>query len=194
MASNFLAVAIIYFLGEGGERMKIIPVKEEEVLKLKKFTDDEFLQLYQQGLSDPEIARRLGVHRMTVWYRRKKLGLPANKPKLWKSKTMRDKFIELWLKGASYKEIRKILGISHRTITMWRRKLGLPPRLRFEIREHGYNKLLKDFLNSGERFAEVVDFKAKPRTVYGSLYRIARRKGYPVKVHLRRGRVFLERI
>jgi len=178
--------------------MKIIPVKEEVLKrkrKLKKFTDEQFLQLYQQGLSDSEIARRLGVSVTAVWERRRRLGLPPNRPyRLLKSKRMRDKFVELWLKGATYKEIMEILGISHGTVGIWRRKLGLPVRCKIQRREYGYDRLLKDFLNSGERFAEVVDFKAKPRTVYSSLYHIAKKKGYPVKVHIRRGRVFLERI
>lgn len=38
-------------------------------------------QLHAQGLSDPEIGRRIGVSAACVYYRRKALALPANPSK-----------------------------------------------------------------------------------------------------------------
>jgi len=46
-----------------------------------KFTNSEFRELYNTRLSDDEIARRLGVHRVTVRLRRVRLGLSPNDPK-----------------------------------------------------------------------------------------------------------------
>jgi len=46
--------------------------------KQGKFTDDEFMRLYQAKLRDFQIARSLGVSLSSVWLRRKKLGLQKN--------------------------------------------------------------------------------------------------------------------
>lgn len=43
-----------------------------------KFTDEELLELYRQGLTDNEIADRLGVTPPAVHYRLQKLGLLNN--------------------------------------------------------------------------------------------------------------------
>lgn len=43
-----------------------------------KFTDEEFLSLYNQGLSEYRIAKILGVNHRYVRSRRRKLGLPKN--------------------------------------------------------------------------------------------------------------------
>jgi len=45
---------------------------------IKKFSDEEFLELYEEGLNDREIADELNVQRTTVRARRYKLGLPSN--------------------------------------------------------------------------------------------------------------------
>ena len=39
----------------------------------KKFTDEELWQLYENGLSDSDMARRFGVRKQAVWLRRRKL-------------------------------------------------------------------------------------------------------------------------
>jgi intein/homing endonuclease len=46
----------------------------------RKFTDEEFLRLYAENLSDEAIAKILGVHRVSVRLRRVKLNLKANDP------------------------------------------------------------------------------------------------------------------
>lgn len=49
--------------------------------RYKKFSNEDFLRLYNQGLSDTEIARRLNVAAQSVRERRIKLGLPShNRP------------------------------------------------------------------------------------------------------------------
>jgi len=67
-----------------------------------------------------------------------------------------------------------------------------------EIPEWGkggrYHRLLREFLKSPHRYVEVVDFKVKPRTVYRQFIQAVKRGGYPVKVHLRGDRVFLEKL
>lgn len=46
----------------------------------QKFTDEQFLELYRQGLSDEGTSKKLKVHRVTVRQRRTKLRLPPNDP------------------------------------------------------------------------------------------------------------------
>ncbi len=46
----------------------------------QKFTDEQFKELYHQGLSDETTAKKLNVHRTTVRHRRTKLALPPNDP------------------------------------------------------------------------------------------------------------------
>ncbi|MBU7009448.1 MAG: response regulator transcription factor [Theionarchaea archaeon] len=43
-----------------------------------KFSDEELLELYQQGLTNREIARELKVSQASVHYRLEKLGLTNN--------------------------------------------------------------------------------------------------------------------
>ena len=44
----------------------------------KKLSDHDFLELYNEGLMDIEIAEIMGFAIQTVWNRRKQLGLPKN--------------------------------------------------------------------------------------------------------------------
>ena len=37
-----------------------------------------FRELYDKGMTDPEVAERMGLNYQTVWKNRKRLGLPAN--------------------------------------------------------------------------------------------------------------------
>jgi len=57
----------------------IVTQMSSKMVQNRKFTDQQFMELYRQGLSDYEIAEKLGVHRETVQRRRqRKLGLPSN--------------------------------------------------------------------------------------------------------------------
>ena len=44
----------------------------------KKFTNNEYLALYEEGLNDVKAAEELGVHCSTIGYRRQRLGLEPN--------------------------------------------------------------------------------------------------------------------
>ena len=45
---------------------------------ISKFSDEELLELYHQGLTNREIAKKLGVSQPAVHYRIEKLGLTNN--------------------------------------------------------------------------------------------------------------------
>lgn len=59
-------------IGEAG-------AKQRSAARAKK--DARFMALYQQGLTDIEIAAAMGVTRATVCYRRKRMALPPNPAK-----------------------------------------------------------------------------------------------------------------
>ena len=47
----------------------------------KKFTDEELIEVYNQGFSDSLMSKKLGVSQTAVWTRRTKMGLIANNPR-----------------------------------------------------------------------------------------------------------------
>ena len=95
----------------------------------KKFSDEEFLLKYNQGLSDCEIARQLGVTRTSIRWRRIKFGLKPNVlPVGVKREKLGKEFKKLWNKGCSYAEIHQKLHIGHRTINKWKKHFNLPNR------------------------------------------------------------------
>lgn len=93
----------------------------------RKFTDEELIRLYNEGLSDHAIARTLNVYQSTVRRRRAKLGLPPH-PQFRRFKKLSNEQIErikdMWSSHSTV-EIAKILGIHRHTISSWARKLKL---------------------------------------------------------------------
>lgn len=93
----------------------------------RKFTDEELVRLYNEGLSDHSIARALNVYQSTVRRRRARLGLPPH-PKFCRFKKLHNEQIErikdMWASHSTV-EIAKILGIHRHTISSWARKLKL---------------------------------------------------------------------
>jgi len=57
-----------------------------------------------------------------------------------------------------------------------------------------YYNLVRQFLQSGHKYVEVTEMKAKPKAVYQNLVKTVRTHNFPVKVHIRKDRVFLERL
>jgi predicted transcriptional regulator len=47
-------------------------------MNMRKFSEEEFLELYRQGFTNKEIADRLGVSEPAVYYRLKRLQLANN--------------------------------------------------------------------------------------------------------------------
>jgi len=86
---------------------------------------DKALELYQQGMTDPQIAQRVGVDKTTVWRWRINNRLPCNDyarkgPDY--SETER-----LYRQGLSDGEIAKAVNKSTGAIWKWRQRRGLPP-------------------------------------------------------------------
>ena len=66
---------------------------------VQKFSDEDLIKEYNDGLSDREMARRLGVNKTTIQYKRYKLGLiTKTKRKIDPTKILNKKGIALALK------------------------------------------------------------------------------------------------
>ena len=83
---------------------------------------DEFLNLYNQGLNDSQIAEQLGISYTTPRSWRIKMGLP--KVFKYEVKFDIDKFEELYDRGLNYSQIAKELGSSSSAIQNYASKNG----------------------------------------------------------------------
>ena len=76
---------------------------------MPKFSDEELLELHQQGLTDREIAQNLGVTQAAVNYRREKLCLKNNyEPETFSN----DELIKLHRQGYTDREISEDLHVT----------------------------------------------------------------------------------
>lgn len=87
-----------------------------------KFTEKEFLDLYNQGKSDAEIARKLSCGSTTISTYRKSLNLPVNGRII----VSDEDFLDLYEKGYNDKHIAEITGASGSQISRRRKKYNLP--------------------------------------------------------------------
>ena len=87
-----------------------------------------FRTLYEQGLTDSEIARRCGLsHREIIRNWRKQEGLPSHVRKTTaRISEVQHQAWALYDKGADDEEIGREVGLSAGTIARWRQNLGLP--------------------------------------------------------------------
>ncbi len=101
------------------------------------FTDQQLIDLHEQGFNDREIGEKLGVTSQAVGYRRKRLGLKSiRKHKIGRLFTDQQ-LIELHEQGFNDREIGEKLGVTFGIVGFHRKRLGLKP-----IRKHR-NKFYK---------------------------------------------------
>ena len=95
-----------------GKRCRWDPVKARE--------------LYQQGMSDPAIAREVGTTSYTISWWRKRNNLPANHTHVpGKRDWSREEARRLYDQGMIDKEIAQAVGVTTGAIFKWRRREGL---------------------------------------------------------------------
>lgn len=99
-------------------RSRKIPSVQE--LRAKKIKD-----LYEKGLSDTEIAERIGVERSTITKWRQRRDLSPNR--VWgKERKDYPRRRKLYGEGLSDREIADEVGEAKRVICSWRKTRGLP--------------------------------------------------------------------
>lgn len=89
---------------------------------MRKFSDEELLELHQAGLTDRQISERFHVTQGAVNYRREKLGLTNN----FERDTFTDaELLDLHRQGLTDREIGEALGFTQAAINYRRARLGL---------------------------------------------------------------------
>lgn len=96
--------------------------------RLDPKVDEQRMELYNQGMSDCEIAVRQGVSQAAIAKWRNNHKLQRNiqeKTKKWCKESFAER-MELYNKGLSDGQIAKELGLNTSTIMQWRHRRGLP--------------------------------------------------------------------
>ena len=110
------------------------------------------LDLYNQGMSDAEIAKRCYVIKSVVNGWRTRRGLPPNAPKGFQkgnkygcigrlSDIQENKRRDLLKRGLNDTQIARIVGVENSTISQWRRSRGLPSNRKWTRRKTKENDL-----------------------------------------------------
>lgn len=138
---------------------KIINTRQTEgiygnLLKNRQTYINKFIELYNQGLNDSDIAKFLGVNNVTIHNWRSERKLPSNFK--YSKKFDTNKFIELYNQGLNWTDMAKELGVAECTISVYGKELGLTPN-KFSIEELSdeefqvlYGSLLGDSYLSGQ--------------------------------------------
>ena len=110
------------------------------------------LDLYNQGMSDAEIAKRVYVEKNVIQHWRTRRGLPPNAPKGFQkgnkygcmgrlSEVKENKRCMLLCRGLNDTQIARIVGVENSTISQWRRSRGLPSNRKWTRRKVKENDL-----------------------------------------------------
>lgn len=102
---------------------------------------EEMKALYEQGLSDNEIAKKLGCSRKTIARRRNKLGLEVNywQSPIWKQvKTIKQMFSE----GKSGAEICNAVNVSHTTLAKFKKLFSVKSKYDTKMSEEDIKKAM----------------------------------------------------
>lgn len=122
--------------------MKYLSEEEEK----KRF------DLYNQGMSDAEIAKRVYVVKNVIQRWRTRRGLSPNAPKGFQkgnkcgclgilSEVKENKRRDLLKRGLNDTQIARIVGVENSTISQWRRSRGLPSNRKWTRRNTKENDL-----------------------------------------------------
>ena len=111
----------------------------------KEIDLDKMKVLYNQGLSDYEIAKKLNCSRKTIFRRREELGLPVN---YWQSPIWNqvEEVKSMLAEGKSGEEICKKMNFSHSTLTKFKKK--------YDVKGHYDMKMSKEDIDKAMQMAE----------------------------------------
>ena len=126
--------------------------------RLSEEEEKKRLDLYNQGMSDAEIAKRVYVIKSVICNWRTRRGLPPNAPKGFQkgnkcgclgilSEVKENKRRDLLKRGLNDTQIARIVGVENSTISQWRRRRGLSSNRKWTRR----NKEENDLQNKAEK-------------------------------------------
>lgn len=120
--------------------------------RLSEEEEKKRLDLYNQGMSDAEIAKRVYVVKNVIQRWRTRRGLSPNVPKGFQkgnkcgcigilSEIKENKRRDLLKRGLNDTQIARIVGVENSTISQWRRSRGLPSNRKWTRRKVKENDL-----------------------------------------------------
>lgn len=124
---NMIGVLADLTVSTKEEVREFLGVKKKERKKPVKMDQIEVRQLYDQGLGDGDIAKKLGVSRTSIVNWRQNNSLPRNKEEERKCVRITDNRMELYEMGLNDKEIAEAVGVGKDSVYKWRKRNGLPP-------------------------------------------------------------------
>ncbi|MFW5794906.1 MAG: terminase gpP N-terminus-related DNA-binding protein [Bacillota bacterium] len=107
-------------------RRNNLPPNNKTTGKLKKKKHNKRLELYKKGLSDREIAEKVGLSKAGIASWRYRNKLPANKKYKLSEKEKKKRF-KLYNEGLTDKELSKKLDLTVKGVINWRNKNNLEP-------------------------------------------------------------------
>ena len=123
----------------------------------KVISDEFFLELYNQKLTDKQIAETGGCSETQVRRRREKFNLPINRSVSRTQKLLEEQFLDLYNSGKNDVEISRTLRVGTTQVNHYRNKLGFPP----VDKKYLDKQKLQDLVNEGKsdkEIAEILDY------------------------------------
>lgn len=124
---NMIGVLADLTVSTKEEVREFLGVKKKERKKPVKMDQIEVRRLYNQGLGDGDIAKKLGISRTSIVNWRQNNSLPRNGEEEWKCGRITDNRMELYEMGLNDKEIAEEVGVGKDSVYKWRKRNGLPP-------------------------------------------------------------------
>lgn len=133
----------------------------ESKIDLKQFT-----KLYDEGLEDNEIAKKLNCSKSSVTAFRYKLKLKAQDTK--RRKNHHIQFQKLYDLGLNDSEIARRVGVNNVTVHYWRKNLGLTPNFKYSRKfdTKAFNELFEQGLNYSQ-MSKILNCSEKALSDYG---------------------------
>lgn len=117
-----------------------------------KIDKQAFLDLYNQGLEDEEIAEKLNLTKTFVYNYRRKLKLDSQRDKTRKKK--QQQFLQLLEEGKNDSDIARILDVNHVTIKNWRESLT-NQKSNFKYKRSFDTNKFKELYDAGLNYSQI---------------------------------------
>lgn len=133
-------------LEDGRVRLTCTVCGKERTIPL--FSDQQLIDLHEEGLNDREKAERLGVSHFMVKYRRQKLGIESIRSR--RSRINHGCFLELYERGLYDPGIADALGVAPGVVSNHRKKHGLASNYKPPFTDQQLITLYKKGLHDAE--------------------------------------------
>ena len=116
--------------------------------------EQTFLDLYNQGLEDEEIAKQLNLTKTFIYNYRRKLKLDSQRDRTRKQK--QQQFLQLLKEGKNDSDIARILDVNHVTIKNWREALT-DQKSNFKYKKSFDTDKFKELYDAGLNYQQIAE-------------------------------------